>query len=214
MRVMGWIWSSSIMHDVIQYCNNTSPTHLYPSYLACMLNMARIGSRLLRGLRQTIESGSRSSASISTATVMQGQKLTEPDDCVTDKKIFEFRTYAIRPDKFGECMKIIENNIHIRTAHSKLVGFWITELGGINEVYHLWEFGKFWRSGLCPSPQSHDTLTHTHTLSLSHTQIHTHTFIDNYQHRAAVRKALTLDEKWNEQCLSKIRPMFISQVVR
>ena len=51
--------------------------------------------------------------------------------------------YAIRPDKFGECMQIIENNIHIRTAHSKLVGFWITEMGGINEVYHLWEFGKF-----------------------------------------------------------------------
>ena len=35
--------------------------------------------------------------------------------------------------------------------------------------------------------------------------------IDNYQHRADVRKALTLDNNWNE-CLSKIRPMFISQV--
>ena len=38
-----------------------------------------------------------------------------------------------------------------------------------------------------------------------------HLTIDNYQHRADVRKALTLDNNWNE-CLSKIHPMFISQV--
>jgi hypothetical protein len=102
--------------------------------------MIRIAScsRLLHGLREKVASGSP--ASISTAA-LQLQKLAEDDDAV-NKKIFEFRTYAIHPDKFGECMKIIESNIHIRTAHSKLVGFWITEMGGINEVHHLWEFGK------------------------------------------------------------------------
>ena len=107
--------------------------------LACSFNMLRIAScsRLLSGLRQKVARGFP--ASISTAS-LQRQKLAEDND---NEKIFEFRMYAIRPDKFGECMKIIENNIHIRTAHSKLVGFWITEMGGINEVYHLWEFGKF-----------------------------------------------------------------------
>lgn len=91
---------------------------------------------LLHGLRQKIACGL--SASLSTAALHKA-KFTEDD---VNRKLFEFRTYAIRPDKFGECMKIIENNIYIRTAHSKLVGFWITELGGINEVHHLWEFGK------------------------------------------------------------------------
>jgi hypothetical protein len=57
------------------------------------------------------------------------------------KKIYELRTYAIRPDKFGEYLKVMEENIGLRTAHSKLVGFWITDLGGINEVNHLWEYG-------------------------------------------------------------------------
>ena len=91
---------------------------------------------LLYGLRQ--KTAWRLSASISTAALHRA-KLTEDD---VNTKVFEFRTYAICPDKFGECMRIIENNVHIRTAHSKLVGFWITELGGINEIHHLWEFGK------------------------------------------------------------------------
>ena len=54
------------------------------------------------------------------------------------------------------------------------------------------------------------TIKFSLSLSLSLSLTHTHT--DNYQHRADVRKALTMDENWNE-CLSKIRPMFISQVV-
>ena len=59
-----------------------------------------------------------------------------------NKKIYEFRTYAIRPDKMGEYMKIMEENIQLRTAHSKMLGFWMTDLGGINEVNHLWEYGR------------------------------------------------------------------------
>lgn len=59
-----------------------------------------------------------------------------------NNKIYEFRTYAIRPDKMGEYMKIMEENIQLRTAHSKMLGFWMTDLGGINEVNHLWEYGR------------------------------------------------------------------------
>ena len=112
-------------------------------------------------------------------------------------------------------MKIIENNIHIRTAHSKLVGFWITEMGGINEVYHLWEFGKSRHPQDGPRYVVHVHVLNSVTseslsLSLTHTHTHTHN-TDNYQHHADVRKALILDDNWNK-CLSKIRPMFISQV--
>ncbi len=29
----------------------------------------------------------------------------------------------------------------LRTAHSKLIGYWNTDLGGVNEVVHIWEYG-------------------------------------------------------------------------
>ena len=96
--------------------------------------MFRVASslRLFRGVRQRAVH----SASLSTTAAHRAEAGTNDD-----KKIYELRTYAIRPDKFGEYMKLMEENIGLRTAHSKLVGFWITDLGGINEVNHLWEYG-------------------------------------------------------------------------
>ena len=40
-------------------------------------------------------------------------------------------------------MKYVEasnEKFHLRTAHSKLNGFWIHDLGGLNAVTHLWEY--------------------------------------------------------------------------
>ena len=88
--------------------------------------------RLFRGVRQR----AAHPASLSTTAVCRAEKRDSDN-----KKIYELRTYTIRPDKFGEYLKVMEENIGLRTAHSKLVGFWITELGGINEVNHLWEYG-------------------------------------------------------------------------
>ena len=79
----------------------------------------------------------RYAASFSTSSPRRTE--TENGD---SKKIYEFRTYAIRPDKFGEYMNMMEENIHLRTAHSRLLGFWVSDLGGINEVNHLWEYSK------------------------------------------------------------------------
>ena len=57
-------------------------------------------------------------------------------------KFYELRTYSIQPARFGEFLKLTAEHIHIRTAHSKLLGYWFTELGGMNEVVHLWEYGE------------------------------------------------------------------------
>ena len=38
-------------------------------------------------------------------------------------------------------MQLTNDNIHLRTAHSKLLGYWTTEYGGLNEVTHLWQYG-------------------------------------------------------------------------
>ena len=57
-------------------------------------------------------------------------------------KIYELRTYAVQPSKFSEFLRHTEEYYHLRTAHSKLIGYWTTKLGGENEVVHLWEYGE------------------------------------------------------------------------
>ncbi|CAH1270288.1 NIPSNAP3A [Branchiostoma lanceolatum] len=59
------------------------------------------------------------------------------------QKLYELRTYSIRPDCFGEFLKLSDDNMHMRMEHSKLIGYWRTELGGINEVVHIWEYDSF-----------------------------------------------------------------------
>ena len=55
--------------------------------------------------------------------------------------LYELRTYAIKPDRFGEFTKLMQEGYMLRTAHSKLIGYWNTDLGGVNEVVHIWEYG-------------------------------------------------------------------------
>ncbi len=61
---------------------------------------------------------------------------------LSNGKLYELRTYAIKPDKFGEFTKIMQEGYMLRTAHSKLIGYWSTDLGGVNEVVHIWEYGE------------------------------------------------------------------------
>lgn len=59
------------------------------------------------------------------------------------QKIYEIRTYTVRPKDFKEYIKFTEDNFHLRIKHSKLFGFWSTELGSLNEVIHIWEYGEY-----------------------------------------------------------------------
>merc|ERR1712130_478116 len=36
-------------------------------------------------------------------------------------------------------MALSKEKFHLRTEHSKLLGYWTVELGGLNQVTHLWE---------------------------------------------------------------------------
>jgi len=56
------------------------------------------------------------------------------------EKTYELRTYSLLPQKVGEFMKLSHEKFHLRTAHSTVLGYWTTELGGLNEVVHLWEY--------------------------------------------------------------------------
>ena len=42
----------------------------------------------------------------------------------------------------GDFMELTNENIHLRTSHSKMMGCWTTEYGGsLNEVLHMWQYG-------------------------------------------------------------------------
>lgn len=67
---------------------------------------------------------------------------------------YEFRTYSIRPDQNAAFLKLTNEKIHLRTAHSELVGYWSVEYGGLNQVFHIWKYGEDSSSALKDAPLS------------------------------------------------------------
>ncbi|GAB5579982.1 protein NipSnap homolog 3A-like [Prionailurus iriomotensis] len=61
-----------------------------------------------------------------------------------DGTFYEFRTYYFKPSKMNEFLENLKKNIHLRTAHSELVGSWSVEFGGkMNKVFHIWKYDNF-----------------------------------------------------------------------
>ena len=56
------------------------------------------------------------------------------------KNIYELRTYTVQPSSYLPFLELTNKYINLRTVHSKLIGYWISEIGGVNEVFHLWEY--------------------------------------------------------------------------
>lgn len=59
-----------------------------------------------------------------------------------DTTFYEFRTYCIRPEQNTAFLKLTNEKIHLRTAHSELIGYWSVEYGGLNKVFHIWKYGE------------------------------------------------------------------------
>ena len=58
--------------------------------------------------------------------------------------IHELRTYTIQPGKFRSYLSLTGRvGIKLRAKYSKLVGYWTTEVGELNQVVHLWEYEDF-----------------------------------------------------------------------
>lgn len=58
--------------------------------------------------------------------------------------IHELRTYTIQPSKFDNFVSLTAKvGIKLRTKYSKLVGYWTTEIGELNQVVHLLEYEDF-----------------------------------------------------------------------
>ena len=58
----------------------------------------------------------------------------------TNFPIYEMRTYTIAPEFYPAFLKLTNEKIHMRTSHSTLLGYWTCELGGLNEVVHIWAY--------------------------------------------------------------------------
>ncbi|XP_029021289.1 protein NipSnap homolog 3A [Betta splendens] len=59
------------------------------------------------------------------------------------KTFYEFRTYCVRPDQNAAFLKLTNEKIHLRTAHSELIGYWSVEYGGLNQVFHIWKYDSY-----------------------------------------------------------------------
>lgn len=55
---------------------------------------------------------------------------------------YEFRTYYIQPHLNAAFLRLTNEKIHLRTAHSELIGYWSVEYGGLNQVFHIWKYGE------------------------------------------------------------------------
>jgi hypothetical protein len=54
--------------------------------------------------------------------------------------VYELRTYSALPGAIGGWATGFKKSLAQRETHSKLVGLWTTEIGGLNAAKHLWVY--------------------------------------------------------------------------
>ncbi len=59
--------------------------------------------------------------------------------------IYELRTYTVKPGTLGDMVKAASTvSREIRgDNYGKLEGYWMTEIGPLNQVLHMWSFASF-----------------------------------------------------------------------
>ena len=63
--------------------------------------------------------------------------------------IYEKRTYTINPLKMADWLALYKSDAYaVQTEHlGKLIGFFFTEIGVVNQVVHIWALTIAWRVG-------------------------------------------------------------------
>lgn len=54
--------------------------------------------------------------------------------------VYELRTYKALPGQIATWAASFKNSLPLREKHSKLVGLWMAEVGGLNAATHLWVY--------------------------------------------------------------------------
>ncbi|XP_072315726.1 protein NipSnap homolog 3A [Eucyclogobius newberryi] len=60
-----------------------------------------------------------------------------------DQALYEFRVYDVQPHLYTRFLQLTNQKIHLRTAHSQLIGYWSVEYGALNQVFHIWKYESF-----------------------------------------------------------------------
>ncbi len=55
--------------------------------------------------------------------------------------VYEMRTYTVKCGKLSDYIKHFEAvGLPIISKYSKLIGYWYTDIGELNQVVHIWEY--------------------------------------------------------------------------
>ncbi|KAL9984110.1 hypothetical protein ACROYT_G006370 [Oculina patagonica] len=102
-------------------------------------------ARGLLGLQRTLACRALFGTSLQnqvSTSAMLGQTSKSPSE--NNKKIYEMRTYYIKPKNFAEFMQLTNEYIHLKSdTNSVLNGYWTSDIGGLNEVTHIWEYDSY-----------------------------------------------------------------------
>jgi len=79
-------------------------------------------------------------ATYSTAPYNRFASTSNPINEAEKNAVYELRTYDIKPECMPAFMQLTNEHIPLRIKHSPLTGYWTTEMGGINQVVHIWKY--------------------------------------------------------------------------
>ena len=55
--------------------------------------------------------------------------------------IYDMRTYTVKIGKTQEYLRLVEEiALPIISKYAKLVGYWYTEIGELNQIIHIWAY--------------------------------------------------------------------------
>ena len=69
----------------------------------------------------------------------------QPNEIEGNVMIYELRTYTVKPGTVGDMVKAASTvSRDIRgDNYGKLEGYWLTEIGPLNQVMHMWSYSDF-----------------------------------------------------------------------
>ncbi|RNF02363.1 putative protein NipSnap 3A-like [Trypanosoma rangeli] len=59
---------------------------------------------------------------------------------ISKEKVYELRIYDVLPNKYDKFYRMTSELLPLRASVSTCQAYWIVQLGGVNQVVHLWEY--------------------------------------------------------------------------
>ncbi|KEG06996.1 putative protein NipSnap 3A-like [Trypanosoma grayi] len=63
-----------------------------------------------------------------------------PFRSIAQQKVYELRVYDIIPNKYDTFHRMSMELLPMRASVSRCQGYWVVQVGGVNQMVHLWEY--------------------------------------------------------------------------